>query len=1298
MRARALGVLGAVALLYLGGSEASAQYNPNGWIQTAGWNYLFPLGNPYGCGGGGTTMMAGNWVAPHDIGLEDPKAGDEWADIDFNGAALATNFNLGGLLPNPTWLSNAYIEGLLGLPAGSVPNGDVIDYQGLVDWANANLAPPSGIPGDNVVGIATTYVENLTGAPLQVGICTASDDSIAVYVNDGLVTNVSWCRGTAGDCNDLRSAVLPPGISKIATLVWEGGGGWGFRLAIEIDGVKLRDGDARVRFIGAGDATTVGNTVLTRALPDLPLPFRRTPSKFDRLQVVVKAAESAGADGDAAEVIEEIYAPSPELITIADVSNGGAVSDILLSAELPGGASPVGIFDDHRVVGSPACGAGSTTTYDGGTGEYNSIANTGKDIWDAGDPNNDGFEFAYARLVGDFDVAMKFTQKAWPGTGGRWGKFGLMARWDHSRAARYTMMQDHGPDLIDSCRLAGRLRHLHSGDMYEDGSAPESTDPAVQIHPTYLRLRRVGNILQGYYSNDAGVETDPIGGPWVRLGRDDNWAVGPDGRTVGAPSGLLVGFANSQHNSGGCGLQDLKFQIIGAQATKGDVIGKRITWNVTLADAKAGLGYKLGYGGTGETRHLAKLGNARVYGIVVWDGNQTGPIGVFDNALDVGNPCTAGSTTYDPGTGTYAIVGSGDDIWAGGDQFQFAYKALTGDFEIVAHIARRIDPAAGGRWGKHGLMARWNLENISRYSMMQTNLVTPGDVRDEPRMANRVAHRVMDYTREWWFVDDGAGLFPIEGRLPTWMKLLRRGNTIYTYLAEDDGTGTAPYKWVHIGVDSDPNTPQTILGGFALTSHAGCNTGQVDIDNVTIEALPPCPAEFCNAVDVLAGTDFEYPDGTDPAALGFTNVQGGDFRPVIAGGRLQVTNESTGGSANVVWFPTDGYNLADQGFVVDFDAYMTRANLDNPADGMAFSVLQGNTTDPWLYLAGKRGDGGGALALWGNELMWRAEGHPGFAVEIDNWLGGGEPGNEPDGTGSWQYPGKYHIGLDHSWNITSDPTNVQYTGDTDLPDIFAPTGVHFTVIYSAKGQVTVKVAANDGSYPERTVISACIPPLEGDVIFGFHGATGGATCTQEFDNVVVSSICCDPEVEAVSVSGPDTLYLGDEGTYEAQLTGVNGTATYKWTVSGPAEIVGADNQATVKIRGTDLGQVQLSVRASDGVCADVAAAEKAIEIQQQPGGLVKPGDMNKDAGLDISDPVAILNHLFLGGAAPYCGDGTIGDPANVALLDANGDSGIDLSDPVYLLNFLFLGGNKPANCEDETCPCIRVRGCPTVCP
>ena len=60
----------------------------------------------------------------------------------------------------------------------------------------------------------------------------------------------------------MRKAILPPGISKIATLVWEGGGGWGFRLGIRVvGGFLITDATAPtagLEFMGPGGAGEAG--------------------------------------------------------------------------------------------------------------------------------------------------------------------------------------------------------------------------------------------------------------------------------------------------------------------------------------------------------------------------------------------------------------------------------------------------------------------------------------------------------------------------------------------------------------------------------------------------------------------------------------------------------------------------------------------------------------------------------------------------------------------------------------------------------------------------------------------------------------------------------------------------------------------------------------------------------------------------------------------------------------------------------------------------------------------------------
>ncbi len=62
------------------------------------------------------------------------------------------------------------------------------------------------------------------------------------------------------------------------------------------------------------------------------------------------------------------------------------------------------------------------------------------------------------------------------------------------------------------------------------------------------------------------------------------------------------------------------------------------------------------------------------------------------------------------------------------------------------------------------------------------------------------------------------------------------------------------------------------------------------------------------------------------------------------------------------------------------------------------------------------------------------------------------------------------------------------------------------------------------------------------------------------------------------------------------------------------------------------------------------------------------GDADPNGSLDIADPVAILNYLFLSATEIACLDAA----------DGNDDGSVDISDPIGLLNFLFVDGTPPA--------------------
>ena len=205
-------VLASLALAFLGPTRSFAQYNTNGFIRTDGWNMLF-LDQAYGGDliagiaypGGGPAFQRANWVAPHDIGLENPKAGDVWADISF--VTVPTpgprGWTLTSLGASPLWVS---YDSLGPLAAAALPApvalpaiGDIVDFQTLVDRIRQFSDPDLAVAvTDNAVAISTTYVRNTTGADMYVQIGSASDDGIRVLVNDLEVHVKSVGRGVPG--------------------------------------------------------------------------------------------------------------------------------------------------------------------------------------------------------------------------------------------------------------------------------------------------------------------------------------------------------------------------------------------------------------------------------------------------------------------------------------------------------------------------------------------------------------------------------------------------------------------------------------------------------------------------------------------------------------------------------------------------------------------------------------------------------------------------------------------------------------------------------------------------------------------------------------------------------------------------------------------------------------------------------------------------------------------------------------------------------------------------------------------
>jgi hypothetical protein len=198
-----------------------------------------------------------------------------------------------------------------------------------------------------------------------------------------------------------------------------------------------------------------------------------------------------------------------------------------------------------------------------------------------------------------------------------------------------------------------------------------------------------------------------------------------------------------------------------------------------------------------------------------------GPVGSFTDRQDVGLPCVPGDTTFVSATGRYSISGSGADIWQGGDQFQFAYVKVEGNFDIKARLVSRAWSTS--RWGKGGIMARQDLTSSSRYAFVHDNPDPDG-----ARMAIRPTHGGSDNAEPFVLAD---------GTHPTWYRLQRTATTI---TGSYSANGTA---WTAFG-DMAWSGGTTVYLGLALTSHSSCDPlATLVFDQLTITGtiLPPDP-------------------------------------------------------------------------------------------------------------------------------------------------------------------------------------------------------------------------------------------------------------------------------------------------------------------------------------------------------------------------------------------------------------------------------------------------------------------------
>lgn len=195
---------------------------------------------------------------------------------------------------------------------------------------------------------------------------------------------------------------------------------------------------------------------------------------------------------------------------------------------------------------------------------------------------------------------------------------------------------------------------------------------------------------------------------------------------------------------------------------------------------------------------------------------QSGNLGVFTNSGDVGGPAIEGAAEFGPSGRQYRITGSGANMWAKQDQFQFVWREMTGNFAVTATM-RFLGEGAEHR--KAGIMVRQSRDTDATYA----DVVIHGNGMAGLQWRSRKGE------------DTNTFDLPVEGPGTFKVKLVRRGVRIFMYIARD---GAALKEIAHTEVTFQ----NPVLVGLVVCSHNADASDTVLFSDVSVEAhAPPAP-------------------------------------------------------------------------------------------------------------------------------------------------------------------------------------------------------------------------------------------------------------------------------------------------------------------------------------------------------------------------------------------------------------------------------------------------------------------------
>jgi len=262
--------------------------------------------------------------------------------------------------------------------------------------------------------------------------------------------------------------------------------------------------------------------------------------------------------------------------------------------------------------------------------------------------------------------------------------------------------------------------------------------------------------------------------------------------------------------------------------------------------------------------------------------------------------------------------------------------------------------------------------------------------------------------------------------------------------------------------------------------------------------------------------------------------------------------------------------------------------------------------------------------------------------------------NNSGGAGLWTTIAVHdeHNGLDWNHNeITeldlaaagvalSDNMQIRFTANDADPQSIVEAGVDAFKVTQIQCYEEVAVSGLQVYDSTSIIISA-----ENDIISGSIELTEG--------NI-------SPEYEVWFMDDQEQIYQPDTNYYSMDV------AVSEATIAS-AELTG---NWSFQITAIQPGETDFTIQLKLNDAAYYSSP--LIPINVAPDYIV--GDANFDGSINVSDAVAIINYVFVGGDPPV---------PEEAAGDANCDGTVNVSDAVMIVNYVFVGGNPPGDPDGD---------------